>query len=243
MTGVFGTFRPLAHAVIAHAALLLRVKMLMLDSGFSLDTPSKSLVAQSVVNSPALAAGLLAVARRAFLGIRRAIRSRLAICNSTAAGRHPCKFCGAKPGRRSRWNSYATQPARPTRWAATSYWSTRNRRPPTGLAWLDAAGARGQCVLQLQMAMRLIANEVADLGSDPHSASQTKIRLPNITEWGSDPNSAAHNTKTKTQKQPSNSASPITGQRQPTGHIGLLGSLFRPAGRERAGGVSGEKSI
>ena len=217
--------------------------MLIVDFRFSPDTSSKSLLAQSVVNNPALPAGLLAVARRAFLGVRCAIRSRLAICNLSTARRYQWRFCEAKLGRRCPWNSCATEPARPTRWAATSYWSTRNRRPPTGLAWLDAVGMRGKSFAQWQIGAGVDANDAADLGSDPHSASQTKIRLLNIPEWGSDPNSAAHNTKTTTQKRPSNSASTITGHRQPTGQIGLLGSLFRPAGRERAGGVSGEKSI
>ena len=217
--------------------------MLIVDFRFSPDTSSKSLLAQSVVNNPALPAGLLAVARRAFLGVRCAIRSRLAICNSSTARRYQWRFCEAKLGRRCPWNSCATEPARPTRWAATSYWSTRNRRPPTGLAWLDAAGADGNCIAHQHLGAGFDATEAADLGSDPHSVSQMKIRLTNIPEWGSDPNSAAQNTKTTTQKQPSNSIPSITGQRQSTGHIVLLGSIFRPAGRERAGGVSGEKSI
>jgi len=191
--------------------------MLIVDSRFGLHTSSKSVVAQTMANRPAQMEDLLAVARRAFIDIQCAKWSRRILC--------------------------ATEPARPTRWAATSYWSTRNRRPPTGLAWLDAVGMRGKSFAQWQIGAGVDANDAADLGSDPHSASQTKIRLLNIPEWGSDPNSAAHNTKTTTQKRPSNSASPITGHRQPTGQIGLLGSLFRPAGRERAGGVSGEKSI
>ena len=33
--------------------------------------------------------------------------------------------------------AFAAQPARRTRRAATSYWGTRNRRPPTGPIWLD----------------------------------------------------------------------------------------------------------
>ncbi len=191
--------------------------MLIVDFRFGLHTSSKSVVAQTMANRPAQMEDLLAVARRAFIDIQCAKWSRRILC--------------------------ATEPARPTRWAAASYWSTRNRRPPTGLAWLDAAGADGNCIAHQHLGAGFDATEAADLGSDPHSVSQMKIRLTNIPEWGSDPNSAAQNTKTTTQKQPSNSIPSITGQRQSTGHIVLLGSIFRPAGRERAGGVSGEKSI
>lgn len=142
-------------------------------------------------------------------------------------------------GRRSRWDISATEPARPTRWEAASYWSTRNRRSPTGLAWLDAVGADHKSFAHRHLGVGFDANDAADLGSDPHLAQQKKIHHPGVPEWGSDSNSAAHSTTTTTLNRLANCASPITGQRQLTGHSGLLGSFLCPAGRERAGEVSG----
>ncbi len=88
-------------------------------------------------------------------------------------------------------------PTRQARWAASSYWSTRNRQPPAAPAWLDAAliltshcrhGLEGLAFTSQCQRTHVIA----DLGSDPNSAASFLFRHERLTELGSDPNSAAN---------------------------------------------------
>ena len=88
-------------------------------------------------------------------------------------------------------------PARQTRRAASSYWSTRNRQPPAAPAWLDAAQILtshcGHGLEGLAFTSQCQRTHVtADLGSDPNSAASFLFRHERLTELGSDPNSAAH---------------------------------------------------
>ncbi len=130
--------------------------------------------------------------------------------------------------------TFATQPARQTRWAAASYWSTRNRLPPSGSAWLDltrmlrCSRSNGPKWLHLKGSN---THGVADLGSDPHSAPRPPCCPAGITEWGSNPNSAGQSPQDTAPTRPSIDVSFTTRQLQRSGNIPLFDRLASSSGQ------------